>query len=93
MVVDFYEYRGDSRHTVLKFAHNELKAWMTIFFPHYLLGLETRRFHDDLEEKVDKILHKVSDITAKLHNLTDAVRKFEQCKAWGPIRGFRDTGY
>ena len=63
------------------------------FFPHYLLGLGTRRCHDDLEEKVDKILHKVSDITAKLHNLTDAVRKFEQCKAWGPIRGFRDTGY
>lgn len=30
---------------------------------------------------MDKILHKVSDITAKLHNLTDAVRKFEQCKA------------
>ena len=51
------------------------------FFPHYLLGLGTRRFHDDLEEKVDKILHKVSDLTAKLHNLTDAVRKFEQCKA------------
>ena len=63
------------------------------FFPPYLLGLGTRRFHDDLEEKVDKILHKVSDITAKLHNLTDAVRKFEQRKAWGPIRGFRDTGY
>lgn len=47
-----------------------------------MLGLGTRRFHDDLEEKVDKILHQVSEMTAKLHKLTDAVRKIEQCKAF-----------
>ena len=54
---------------------------MTIFFPHYSLGLGTGKFDNDLEEKVDKILHQVSEMTAKLHKLTDAVRKFEQCKA------------
>ena len=55
---------------------------MTIFFPHYSLGLGTGKFDNDLEEKVDKILHQVSEMTAKLHKLTDAVRKIEQCKAF-----------
>ena len=55
---------------------------MTIFFPHYSLGLGTGKFDNDLEEKVNKILHQVSEMTAKLHKLTDAVRKIEQCKAF-----------
>ena len=55
---------------------------MTIFFPHYSLGLGTGKFDNDLEEKVEKILHQVSEMTAKLHKLTDAVRKIEQCKAF-----------
>ena len=55
---------------------------MTIFFPHYSLGLGTGKFDNDLEEKVEKILHQVSEMTAKLHKLTEAVRKIEQCKAF-----------
>ena len=78
----FYKHGCDSRHTVLEFTRNELKAWTTIFFPHYSLGLGTGKFDNDLEEKVEKILHQVSEMTAKLHKLTDAVRKIEQCKAF-----------
>ena len=37
--------------------------------------------HKELGEKVDKILHQVSSMADQLHKLTDAVSKFEKCKA------------
>lgn len=32
-------------------------------------------------KKVDEILQQVSEMTTQLHQLSDAVRKFEKCKA------------
>ena len=44
--------------------------------------LRTGTLHrKELEEEVDKILHQVSSMADQLHNLTDAVSKFEKCKA------------
>lgn len=50
---------------------------MSVFIPFLRIG----SYDNNIEEKVDKILHQVSEMRAQLHQLTDTVRKFEKCKA------------